>query len=294
MHDVDDAHIKAEIDQKVKPLEIPVKKPIKVKKEDEDTGEYFEEVEPEFVDIDKKIQEEEESTMAKGDGFFIEESEEKPPADEHEFEIVFKDIPSIDKKIAKLLIQNGIDSVESLKTTTKDLTRIRGIKKKIAKQIKKEVEIDVKDIKEEDFESTTFESVDEHLFEETTEEWESFDEKKIGESVKKEIEGFMHGDYTLYEKVIETKDGLEALQFLKQQIPDIIILDLYMEKISVFKVLTILKSSPNWKNIPVIVFSARDTQAVRKSVIEAGADEYLSKRQLSQKKLFKTAKQLLT
>ena len=38
----------------------------------------------------------------------------------------------------------------------------------------------------------------EHLIEEDAEEWESFDERKIGESLKKEFEGFMHGDYTLY------------------------------------------------------------------------------------------------
>ena len=215
--------IKAEIDLKVKPVDFPVKKPLKVKKEKEDIGEYFEEVESGFVDIDAKIQEqEEESIKLKGDGFFEEITEEKPSTEEPDFEIVFKDISSIDKKIAKLLIENGIDSVEILKTkTVKDLTRIRGIKKKIAKQIKKEVEKNVKGTKE-DFETTSFESVDEHLLgettdewesfdehphEETTEEWESFDEKKIGESEKKEIVGFMHGDYTLYEKVIETKGG---------------------------------------------------------------------------------------
>jgi Holliday junction resolvasome RuvABC DNA-binding subunit len=201
--------IKAEIDQKLKPIDIPVKKPIKVKKEEEeDIGEYFEEVEPEFVDIDAKIQEQDDKTIKpKGDGFFEEIKEEKPSIDEQTFEIIFKDIPSIDKKIAKLLIENGIDSIDILKTkTVKDLTRIRGIKKKIAKQIKKEIEKNVK-VTEDDFEKTSFESVDEHLFGETTDEWESFDEKKISESEKKEIEGFMHGDYTLYEKVIETKDG---------------------------------------------------------------------------------------
>jgi ribosomal protein S13 len=200
--------IKAEIDLKVKPIDMPVKKPIKVKKDDEDIGEYFEEVEPGFVDIDTKIQEQEvEPIKARGDGFFKEKLEEKPSIDKHEFEIVFKDIPSIDKKIAKLLIENGINSVEILKTKTiKDLTKIRGIKKKIAKTIKKEAEINAK-VTEESFETTTFESDDEHLLEETTDEWESFDEKKISESEKKEIVGFMHDDYTLYEKEIETKDG---------------------------------------------------------------------------------------
>jgi Holliday junction resolvasome RuvABC DNA-binding subunit len=198
--------IKAEIDLKLKPIDIPVKKPIKVKKE-EDFGEYFEEAEPEFVDIDAKIQEEDETIKPKEDGFFEEIKEEKPSIDDQTFEIVFKDIPSIDKKIAKLLIENGINSIDILKSkTVKDLTKIRGIKKKIAKQIKKEIEVNIK-VTEDDFETTSFESADEHLFEETTDEWESFDEKKISETEKKEIEGFMHGDYTLYEKVIETKDG---------------------------------------------------------------------------------------
>ena len=72
-------------------------------------------------EIDSKIEEEELSIF---------EGEEE----------VFKDIKSINRKIAKLLLENGVNSIDLLKKMTiKDLTNIRGVRKKIAKKIKKEI-----------------------------------------------------------------------------------------------------------------------------------------------------------
>jgi hypothetical protein len=54
---------------------------------------------------------------------------------------VFKGIESIDDKTAKLLYENGYFSIENVKNATvNDLVQIRGIKRTLAKQIKKEIE----------------------------------------------------------------------------------------------------------------------------------------------------------
>ncbi len=54
---------------------------------------------------------------------------------------VFKGIPSIDERVGDLLYRNGYFSLDDLhKATVDDLTHIRGIKRKLAKKIKKEVE----------------------------------------------------------------------------------------------------------------------------------------------------------
>lgn len=93
--------------------------------------------------------------------------------------------------------------------------------------------------------------------------------------------------------VIEAIDGIEAIKLLDKQIPDLIILDLYMEKMDGFKVLSILKMNPKWIDIPVIVFSGRGTQDVIEKVINAGANEFLSKMLTSPSKLAATVKMVL-
>ncbi len=77
--------------------------------------------------------------------------------------------------------------------------------------------------------------------------------------------------------VIEAKDVVEAMKLLREQTPDLIILDLYMKKMDGFKVLSILKTNPKWKDLPVIVCSTSGTEDVMKKVIDAGADEFLNK-----------------
>jgi CheY-like chemotaxis protein len=93
--------------------------------------------------------------------------------------------------------------------------------------------------------------------------------------------------------VIEARDGMEAMALLEGMTPDLIILDLYMEKMDGFKVLSILKIHPKWKDVPVIVFSARGTRDVIEKVISAGADEFLSKMVTTPVKLAETVKGVL-
>jgi CheY-like chemotaxis protein len=77
--------------------------------------------------------------------------------------------------------------------------------------------------------------------------------------------------------VIGAKDVIEAMRILREQTPDLIIIDLYMKKMDGFKVLSILKTTPKWKELPVIVCSTSATEDVMKKVIDAGADEFLNK-----------------
>jgi len=77
--------------------------------------------------------------------------------------------------------------------------------------------------------------------------------------------------------VIQAKDVIEAMKILRDQTPDLIILDLHMKKMDGFKALAILKTDPRWKELPVIVCSTSGTEDVMKKVINAGADEFLNK-----------------
>jgi len=85
--------------------------------------------------------------------------------------------------------------------------------------------------------------------------------------------------------VVEACDGVEAIKILNEEQIDIILLDLYMDKMNGFKVLSILKSSSDWENIPVVVYSAKGSDEVIDKDINAGADNFLLKMVTSTAKL---------
>ena len=93
--------------------------------------------------------------------------------------------------------------------------------------------------------------------------------------------------------VIEAMDGIEAMKFIAEQNLDLIILDLSMKGMDGLTVLSVLKTNPKWKELPVIVCSGHDAQDVKEKVMNAGADEFFSKRGGSPSKLAQSAKTLL-
>jgi len=93
--------------------------------------------------------------------------------------------------------------------------------------------------------------------------------------------------------VIEAKDGMEGIKMLREHTPKLIILDLYMGNMDGFKVLSMLKASPKWMNIPVLVFSSSITQDTIDKLIIGGADEFLLKTETSPAKLIDTVKAML-
>jgi len=77
--------------------------------------------------------------------------------------------------------------------------------------------------------------------------------------------------------VIEAENGIEAIKALKEQSVDVILLDLFMRKMDGFKVLSIIRESPEWKHVPVVVLSAQGTDEVIDKAMSAGADQFLLK-----------------
>lgn len=85
--------------------------------------------------------------------------------------------------------------------------------------------------------------------------------------------------------VIEACDGIDAVSRLDQGLPDLVVLDLYMERMNGFKVLSYMKGHPVMKNIPVVVLSGRGHQAEIDRVMSLGADGFLVKMVTSPAKL---------
>jgi CheY-like chemotaxis protein len=76
--------------------------------------------------------------------------------------------------------------------------------------------------------------------------------------------------------VIWAEDGECALKLARKEIPDLILLDLMLPRISGIDVLRFLKRDPVTNGIPVVVVSGL-SQKNRQMLMEAGADEYVEK-----------------
>lgn len=74
--------------------------------------------------------------------------------------------------------------------------------------------------------------------------------------------------------VLEAADGLEALAILEKNHVDLAVLDVMMPALNG---LHVLKKLREMSNIPVLVFSAKDTDADKILGLNLGADDYLTK-----------------
>jgi len=72
-------------------------------------------------------------------------------------------------------------------------------------------------------------------------------------------------------------DAPEALDLMKKQKPDIILLDLILPGVDGFGLLDGFKKDPVYADIPVIVLSNLGEEEGRERAIDAGADDYLVK-----------------
>ena len=78
-------------------------------------------------------------------------------------------------------------------------------------------------------------------------------------------------------QVAVANHGLEALQKVKSDKPDLILLDVLMPKLDGFKVARMLKFDKKYKNLPIIVLTSRATEDERTIGEQVGADEYVCK-----------------
>lgn len=78
-------------------------------------------------------------------------------------------------------------------------------------------------------------------------------------------------------EVIGCVDGLDALQKIDTEQPDLIITDIMMPYMSGLEVVRKVKQDVNAKNIPVIVLSTMGQENIVEEAFELGADDYLKK-----------------
>jgi DNA-binding response OmpR family regulator len=112
------------------------------------------------------------------------------------------------------------------------------------------------------------------------------DDKFLRELIKRKLisENFEVG---------EAVDGEEALRKVKEEKPDLILLDLILPSIDGFEVLSRLKEDPNSTSIPVIILSNLGQREDIEKGLKLGATDYLVKAHFTPGEIIEKIKNIL-
>ena len=89
------------------------------------------------------------------------------------------------------------------------------------------------------------------------------------------------------------KNGIEGLKLASEKRPDMIILDLVMEGMDGYKVLSTLKGDPSLRHIPVVVLSVKAATKEADKAVRMGAAEYLNKSTTNPNQVIRKIKEIL-
>lgn len=77
--------------------------------------------------------------------------------------------------------------------------------------------------------------------------------------------------------VVTAENGLEGMERIKETIPDIVLLDIFMPYMDGREMLREVRSHDEWKDIPVILLTNFSASEGVRDGFDLGADEYLIK-----------------
>lgn len=96
------------------------------------------------------------------------------------------------------------------------------------------------------------------------------DDEEINRQV---VGGALKADYD----IIEARGGGEAIRRLKEEKPDLVLLDVMMPDLNGFDVCRLIKGEPAFANIPVIFVTAMDTYEAEARGLGLGGIDFLTK-----------------
>ena len=77
--------------------------------------------------------------------------------------------------------------------------------------------------------------------------------------------------------VVLCSDGEEALDLIKHEMPDLVILDWMLPNLSGVEILRQIRASKSLKKIPIIMLTARTEESDKLRAFDTGADDYITK-----------------
>jgi len=78
-------------------------------------------------------------------------------------------------------------------------------------------------------------------------------------------------------RVVTATDGVEAMERIRAEKPDLVFLDIQMPRKDGYMVCQELRRDPDTRDLPIIMITAKGQEADRLQSLESGADEYVTK-----------------
>jgi two-component system nitrogen regulation response regulator NtrX len=76
---------------------------------------------------------------------------------------------------------------------------------------------------------------------------------------------------------LEAEDGLKAQDVLRANKVDLIITDIVMPEMDGFELTEAVKSSAEWRNIPLVIYSTHSDSRYTVKALRLGAEDYITK-----------------
>jgi len=83
-----------------------------------------------------------------------------------------------------------------------------------------------------------------------------------------EVEGYV---------VLEADDGIDGLHIVREEAPDLILIDINLPEIDGYEITTRLRQMESLSNIPIVALTANVLKGDRERSLEAGCDGYIQK-----------------
>ena len=77
--------------------------------------------------------------------------------------------------------------------------------------------------------------------------------------------------------VVQAANGAEAVERAQTELPDLILMDVRMPRMTGYEACKVLKSLPAMRDIPVVFLSAKGQESEIQTGLDAGAEEYILK-----------------
>jgi chemosensory pili system protein ChpA (sensor histidine kinase/response regulator) len=78
-------------------------------------------------------------------------------------------------------------------------------------------------------------------------------------------------------RVLAAKDGLDALEQLKETLPDVMLVDIEMPRMDGFDLTRNVRNDPRTSRVPIIIISSRTAEKHRSHALELGVNAFLGK-----------------
>lgn len=78
-------------------------------------------------------------------------------------------------------------------------------------------------------------------------------------------------------KTLQTKNGKEAFEIVKEQKPDLVLMDIQLPEVSGLEVTKWIKAEDSVKHIPVIAVTAFAMKGDEQKILDGGCQDYIAK-----------------